>query len=122
MTKSKHTPTPTPWKVEEWEIGEQKDRRVVIVSPTDCVAYLQRLWSPISAPDRESEMEANADLIVLAVNHHAALVSAAERLLDRIDHMTSEQFSQGGEKAEREELRSVLAAIKHAASAEISAT
>lgn len=120
MTESKHTPTPTPWKVEEWEIGEQKDRRVVIVSPTDCVAYLQRLWSPISAPDRESEMEANADLIVLAMNHHAALVKALAETTRCLAWHEAEHGVGMDRKAVEDALQ-LLAAVRSAASAEISA-
>lgn len=41
----------------------------------------------------------------------ADLVMASAALLDRLDTMTTEQFATGGEKAEREALRTILEAI-----------
>lgn len=36
------------------------------------------------------------------------VIQSARRLLDKIDSMTSEEFSKGGEKKEREALRKAL--------------
>lgn len=40
--------------------------------------------------------------------HDDELRKAAQALLDRIENMTTEEFSRGGERQEREALRAIL--------------
>lgn len=56
----------------------------------------------VETPDAEGE--ANRLLIV----HAARLLEAAEALLTRIEGMTTDDFSRGGERVEREALRAII--------------
>jgi hypothetical protein len=51
------------------------------------------------------------DVYDVLVDEMEQLWVAAAALLNRIDHITTEEFSKGGERNEREALRQVLANI-----------
>jgi hypothetical protein len=55
----------------------------------------------------DDQDHANGRLIAAAPE----LANAARALLDRIDHMTTDDFQRGGERREREALRAVLVCI-----------
>jgi hypothetical protein len=100
---TKHTPTP--WivtnGVQIWRDGHSS-----LASPRIC--SLANAAQPVEQLTAE-EMAANAAFIVRAVNAHEELVAAARALLDRLDDITTDAFSKGGEAVEREALRAALA-------------
>lgn len=79
----KHSPTPTPWRVsalDYWTIVADGKR------VAECVVQDE---STIGRR-RDEESEANASLIVRAVNAHDALVSALEAIVNAHDAMVDD--------------------------------
>lgn len=66
--------------------------------------YSARFIAEIPGGRNSEEARANAELIALLPE----LLQSSKALLDRIDNMTTHEFSLGGEKLEREALRSIL--------------
>ncbi len=90
-SRSGQTATPRPWRYIQTTAGYQ-----VASTPTINKYELR---------------EADAELIVRAVNSHDALVAAAKALLEKIDNITTDDFSKGAEREEREHLRAILAEV-----------
>jgi hypothetical protein len=106
--------TPTPWRVEQgtglvWGNCSTFDDGTPDkfgVPVTD--GQLERPWAKGQGPTYE-EMEANAAFIVRAVNAHAQLVAALERLIE-VSHSISEEQTDAIASA-----HAVLASLKESA-------
>ena len=73
-----HTPTPTPWRV-------AKKRPLTICEDVKGSAFVIAECATAISTISPTQAAANASLIVRAVNHHAALVEALERLIADYD-------------------------------------
>lgn len=78
-----HTPTPTPWKLTPYRDGDKE----MFITARKCelaggIAIIPR---DDRTEDQDREIEANAALIVRAVNSHAALVKALRQVLSQFE-------------------------------------
>ena len=83
--------TPTPWKVFE-------GNGLIRISDEHGLAAIAEMITPTA------HAHANAAFFVRACNSHDDLLATAKAYLVRLETMTTEQFSIGGEKAERDAL------------------
>ena len=90
--------TPGPWKVKSRDATRHK-----IVGGGGTIATI------ISTSKHPPKVkEANARLIAAA----PALLEACQFALDKLNRMTTDEFSKGGDKATREKLEQVLAQVE----------
>jgi hypothetical protein len=95
--------TKGPWSVITRGSRQYPERGIGKLMPS-------KSFMPIAVIDGEledPEIEANARLIAAAPE----LLEACKAMVARFDTLTTEEFSKGGEKAEREK---IIAAIEHA--------
>ena len=87
QTTTGHTPTPPPWTTEDWAFQSELTRGLIGVS-TVWAVFAQGTEGKDNKMPAECygpDAEANAKMIVLAVNSHAELLAACFAMFDAMN-------------------------------------
>ena len=100
------TYTPGPWKQKKTVIGDDYDIAIV-ANDGDKVSLIAEVYKVVNQSGRKADVKANARLIAAAPE----MLEVCQFALKKLNRMTTDEFSKGGDKEIREKLDRVLALV-----------